>query len=80
MNINCQRCDYRSGCHKKIIISADRQYLAKEQNHFNMKCVNIVQDVCRDCLRFQAHQCAAWKVLNGQDQGLKLVRCPKKIS
>lgn len=55
-------------------------YKAKEQQFLRMKCLNVVQDICRDCILFQDKKCAAWKIVNGKvKMGGSLLSCPKKI-
>lgn len=78
MNNGCASCDYRPGCHKKLV-AGGKKVLAKEQDELNMACVNIVQDICRDCRWFINKKCASWLILNGERVAGRLAVCPKKI-
>ncbi len=78
-NISCKSCDYQELCHKKVI-GGGKRVLAKEQTEIPMKCLNIVQDICRDCQRFIDKKCASWAVLNGEKVRGTLINCPKKVT
>lgn len=81
-NTGCASCDFLEGCSKKLLSkSADISVLAKEQQQLKMRCVNIVQDICRDCVFYARKKCASWKVVNGKEKSRgNLTSCPKKVS
>ncbi len=77
-NINCKSCDYQDTCRKKVVGGGEK-VLAKEQTEIPMECLNIAQDICRDCQWYLAKKCASWAVLNGKKIKGTLIKCPKKI-
>lgn len=83
-NPGCASCDYFTTCGKQLIITDaqgnETKILAKNQDQLRMKCVNKVQDICRDCVFFKEKKCASWKVLNGEVKNRgTLSNCPKKV-
>jgi hypothetical protein len=83
-NPTCANCDYFNACNKKLIFSTENNgevhVTAKNQVHVKMKCLNVVQDVCRDCQLFIDRKCASWKILNGKEYSKGTLRlCPKKV-
>ncbi|MEC0276932.1 hypothetical protein [Peribacillus frigoritolerans] len=79
-NLGCAVCDFFSGCSKRLLSESENiNMLAKEQEQIKMHCVNIVQDICRDCVFFEQKKCASWKVLNGKEKSKgNLSTCPKR--
>jgi hypothetical protein len=77
-NLSCKSCDYQDTCRKQIVGGGEK-VLAKEQVTIEMECINVVQDICRDCKWFKKKQCASWSVLNGKKRAGTLSVCPKKV-
>lgn len=77
-NETCGRCDFFKDC--RLVLEVDGlEVKAKEQSVLNMKCLNVVADICRDCKWFYEKKCASWNVLNGEVKQGSLSNCPKKI-
>lgn len=78
INSTCLGCDYKDQCNRTFEYK-DETYVAKEQEFLIMKCQNIVQDICRDCILFREKRCASWMILNGKVHNLNVLEvCPKK--
>lgn len=77
-NPTCIGCDYKEQCNRTFEYQ-DKSYVAKEQDFLIMKCQNIVQDICRDCLLFQEKRCASWMIVNGKVHNTNVLEvCSKK--
>ena len=78
VNPVCSTCDYFSQCNRTFTYK-DEEFVAKEQTFLKMKCQNVVQDICRDCVLFRERRCASWKMVNGKVHNESILEyCPKK--
>ena len=77
-NLTCMGCDYSDQCNRTFEYKGEK-YVAKEQDFLNMKCQNVVQDICRDCHLFREKRCASWMVVNGKIHNSDILEsCDKK--
>lgn len=80
INPTCLTCDYFSQCNRTFEYKGT-EYVAKEQAFLRMKCLNSVQEICRDCTLFHEKRCAAWQTVNGKIYSVEvLTNCPKKVT
>lgn len=78
VNITCGSCDYYHDCGKSIVRGGERRP-AKNQAIVPIHCLNIVDDICRDCFHYLSKRCASWKISNGKRKVGTLAVCPKKL-